>query len=154
MYFVVNLSESSSQLERSLARLFMQQLAHVPSSSTVPHCRYYRRSEAPKELVKIWYDTKKSGEITAPWSTDACLGLLSYTFFPTHLQTPEKRHRAVFQVLCWFPYLDKHMKGLQNYLHDRMSQVASVDVSPIIEQQGNATRKVLLRPPVPLTDTP
>jgi actin related protein 2/3 complex subunit 2 len=95
------------ETEKALAKIFLQQFAGAQKQvSQSPHCELRRASEPPKEIPDL-VDGKS-------------LGHLSFTFFPSHLKTSDRRMKAVELMVNFFPYLDKHVKSTKSYMHSRM----------------------------------
>jgi actin related protein 2/3 complex subunit 2 len=97
--------------ERSLARLFLQQFAGVQKQvAQSPHIEFRRSNDPPKEIL----------DLGIQGSSSTCSGFLSFTFFPSHVKTTERKSKAVELMVNFFPYLDKHVKSTKTYMHIRM----------------------------------
>jgi actin related protein 2/3 complex subunit 2 len=97
--------------ERSLARLFLQQFAGVQKQvAQSPHIEFRRSNDPPKEIL----------DLGIQGSSSTCSGFISFTFFPSHVKTTERKDKAVELMVNFFPYLDKHVKSTKTYMHIRM----------------------------------
>jgi actin related protein 2/3 complex subunit 2 len=110
--FTVKLAD---EMERALARVFLQQFVGAQKQiSQTPHCEFRRGNDPPKELLSPFGDTAVGDAKLLP------LGYLAFTFFPSHLKTPERLQKAVDLMVNFLPYLDKHLKSTKSFMHSRM----------------------------------
>ena len=121
-------------MERSLARLFLQQFAGAQKQvAQSPHCEYRRCSDPPKEFMNL--------EASQTSGSDTCSGFLSFTFFPSHVKTLDRQQKAVELMVNFFPYLDKHIKSTKTYMHIRMRNKKN-DLMVELQERVVASRSV------------
>jgi actin related protein 2/3 complex subunit 2 len=97
--------------DRSLARLFLQQFAGVQKQvAQSPHIEFRLSNDPPKEILDLGIQV----------SSSTCSGYLSFTFFPSHVKTTERKEKTVELMANFFPYLDKHVKSTKTYMHSRI----------------------------------
>lgn len=109
---IIFIADFEDDMERALARLFLQQFAGAQKQiSTSPHCEFRRPNEPPKEVLNL---------IRTESHSYNPVGYMSFTFFPSHVKTAERRQKAVELMINFFPYLDQHVKSTKSYMHSRM----------------------------------
>jgi actin related protein 2/3 complex subunit 2 len=109
--FTVNFED---EMEKSLTRLFLQQFEGAQKQvSLSPHCEFRRGNDPPKDVLNLVEQSPNKGNSKPT-------GYISFTFFPSHVKTLERRLKAVELMVNFFPYLDKHVKSTKSYMHIRM----------------------------------
>ncbi|KAG7365318.1 ARP2/3 complex subunit (ARPC4) domain containing protein [Nitzschia inconspicua] len=111
--FVVSFGE---EMERSLARLFLQQFEATQNKVPLtPHCEFRRPTHLTTELQSI-ADSLKGDSNTLP----VPVGYLSFTFFPSTVTTEQRREKAVELLVNFLPYLDGQVKNTKSMMLSRM----------------------------------
>jgi hypothetical protein len=93
-------------MERSLARLFLQQFEVTQSKVPLtPHCEFRRPNNLTKELKSIAEAFIGDASVPPP------VGFVSFTFFSSHVMTEERRSKAVDLLVNFLPYVDGQVKS-------------------------------------------
>lgn len=111
--FVVSFEE---EMERSLARLFLQQFEATQNKVPLtPHCEFRRPTHLTMELQKIADSLQEeSSSIPPP------VGYLSFSFFHSIVATDQRRKKAVEMMVNFLPYLDGQVKNTKAMMLSRM----------------------------------
>ena len=110
---VVFAVDFDDEADRALARLYLQQFAKAKGKGNgAPLCGFRRGGDPPREVASVYDD---SGEATGDIA-----GFLSFTFLGTHINSVEKRERAVGMMVTFLTYLDYHIKASKTNVHTRM----------------------------------
>jgi ARP2/3 complex 20 kDa subunit (ARPC4)/Arp2/3 complex, 34 kD subunit p34-Arc len=113
LVFVVSFWE---EMERSLARLFLQQFEATQNKVPLtPHCEFRRPNNLTTELQSIADSLKEETNTMPP-----PVGYLSFTFFPSNTMTDERRKKAVELMVNFLPYLDGQVKNTKAMMLSRM----------------------------------
>lgn len=105
------------EMERSLARLFLQQFQVTQSKVPLtPHCEYRRPNDATKELKQIMNETGSDESSKLP----PVVGFLTFTFFPSSSMTEARRLKAIELLVNFYPYIDRHVKSTKSMMLSRM----------------------------------
>ena len=92
------------EMERSLARLFLQQLQMTQTKvALTPHCEFRRPNDVTKELLKVVEDCRDDNMLSP-------VGYLSLSFFSANVATEERRQKAVELLVDFLPYMDSQVK--------------------------------------------
>ena len=123
--FTVRISENDDdghEMERGLARLFLQQFAGAQKqvAQNSPHCVFRSGNDTPIELSLSDQNDGDRDSKQQQHDQKLPLGYLSFTFFPMHLKTQQRLDKAVELMVNFLPYLDKHLKSTKSFMHSRM----------------------------------
>jgi Arp2/3 complex, 34 kD subunit p34-Arc len=107
------------EMERSLARLFLQEFQNTQTKVAVtPYCEYRRPNDMTEEMKRILADDAKSQGENVKFPPT--VGLLTLTFFPSSTATEERRQKAVELLVNFLPYVDRHVKSTKSMMLSRM----------------------------------
>ena len=102
------------EMERSLARLFLQQFQVTQTKVPLtPHCEFRRPNNLTKELESI-INGSYDDSMPPP------VGYLSFSFFSSNVATVERRNRATELLVNFFPYIDGQVKNTKSIMLSRM----------------------------------
>lgn len=126
--FVVSFEE---EMERSLARLFLQQFEVTQSKVPLtPHCEFRRPNQLTKELKSV--ESSLVGDTACSHLTPP-VGFLSFTFFPSSAMSETRREKAVELLVNFLPYMDRHVKSTKSMMMNRM-RVQRNDLLPPMDE--------------------
>ena len=132
------------EMERSLARLFLQELQNTQSGvSSTPYCEYRRPNDMTEELKRILDagDTQHNSlqahdDNSSKSDLPPAVGYLTFTFFPLTCSTEDRRRKAVELVVNFLPYLDRHVKSTKSMMLSRMRMKKDDLLYPMKVQPG------------------
>jgi hypothetical protein len=126
---VVFIVSFEDEMERSLARLFLQQFEVAQRKVPLtPHCEFRRPNQLTNELKCIVGSKLDGGGNNQP----PAVGFLSFTFFPTSVMSEERRQKAAELLVNFLPYMDRHVKSTKSMMLSRMRMKKS-DLLPTMQ---------------------
>jgi hypothetical protein len=110
------------EMERSLARLLLQELQNTQSDvASTPYCEYRRPNDMTDELKMIVEnDAQKHQREKNHGKLPQAVGFLTFTFFPSSASTDVRRLKATELVVNFLPYLDRHVKSMKSMMLSHM----------------------------------
>lgn len=122
--------------ERALARLFLQQFQQAQKQSigkNAPLCMYRRSSDPPRELAISFQSLGLDYEVDAHMNILA--GYFSLTFLSIHVDSEDKRLKAIENVLTFTDFIDNHVKMSKSTVNVSLR----VYYSKLVEEFENST---------------
>lgn len=130
---VVYLVSFEEEMERCLARLFLQQFEITQKKVPLtPHIEFRRPNQATTELKQVMqHNANVSNE--AKCTMPPAIGFLTFTFFPSSAASEDRRLKAVDLIVNFLPYINKHVKSTKSMMLNRM-RAKKDDLLPSIEE--------------------
>mmetsp|Transcript_29152 Transcript_29152/g.62470 ORF Transcript_29152/g.62470 Transcript_29152/m.62470 type:complete len:136 (-) Transcript_29152:926-1333(-) len=125
---VVYIVSFKEEMERCLARLFLQQFEVTQRKIPLtPHCEFRRPNQATKEFKSIMcqFDSERNPMMPPP------VGFLSFTFFPSSAASKARHLQAVDLLVNFLPYMNHHVKSAKSMMLNMMRSKRSDLLPPI-----------------------